>query len=282
MQKKRRPLLASFLNAINPGLGFLYLGKLRLAIGFPLLFMLVVALAAWSRIILLPTGFSLLVAFLLALWACSMVLAFILAKRAGVAELGRLQTWYGYLGFFVISSLLFSVVLDNRSKIFGYETFSLPTASMSDTLRHGDFIIADTWAFKSRDPERGEVVIFRLPGDPSIKYAKRVIGLPGDTVEIRGGRVNVNGQTLSESYVLPENNQRLSYERPGSYQLPDDAFFLMGDNRDNSLDSRFWGFVPRANLHGSVVFIWFSSGPEQGVRWDRIGLRISTENAPST
>lgn len=268
MQKRRRPILASLLNTISLGLGFLYVGNTRLAIAFPLLYILLLGLSSWSRALFMPIGFALIVGGAIFGWA------FMLARRAGVVELSRAQTWYSYLGFFVISSLVFNVALENRAKIFGYETFRFPSRSMSDTLVYGDFIIADTWAFHSRIPERGEVVVFRFPPDPSITYAKRVIGLPGDTIDIGEGKVYVNGKQLSESYVRSENNQRLSYERPGSYRVPADAFFLMGDNRDNSNDSRFWGFVPREHLHGTVTFVWFSFSPEQGIRWDRVGSYV--------
>jgi signal peptidase I len=272
MQKRRRPILASLLNATSPGLGFLYVGNLKLAIVFPMLCILLIGMSAWSRAIFTPTGFALVSGCAIVVWVFSLGWAFMLARRAGVVELSRVQTWYGYLGFFVVSSLAFNVALESRAKIFGYETFRFPSrSSMNDTLINGDFIIADTWAFQSRIPERGEVVVFRYPLDPSIKYVKRVIGLPGDTIDIRDGKVYVNGQELSESYVHSDNNQQLSYERPARYRVPAEAFFLMGDNRDNSNDSRFWGFVPRGHLHGTVVFVWFSFSPEQGVRWDRVG-----------
>lgn len=272
MQKRRRPFLAAFLNALCLGLGFLYVGRVGLAVVFPVLMLFLIAMAAWTQVLLTPVGFFLLVLALLALWLGSVVLAFLLARRAGVVPLGRAQTGYAYLGFFVASVILLSLFTAYRAKLFGYETFSIPSSSMNETLMQGDFIMANTWAFSSRTPARGEVVVFRHPVDPSILYVKRVIGLPGEVLDIGAGAVRVNGEVLAESYVKPDNNQRLAFDRPGTHSVPTDAYFLMGDNRDTSHDSRFWGAVPAENLYGSVVFIGFSFSGQDGIRWDRVGL----------
>jgi len=274
MQKRRRPLLAVLLNLLCPGLGFLYLGRVLLAVAFPVVLLLVVAIAAWSRVLITPAGFLLATVVLIGLWLWSLVVAFLWARRAGRVTLGRAQRWPVYLGFFVASTILFNLFTASRASLFGYETFSVPANSMSETLVQGDFVMANTWAFSSRTPDRGEVVVFRYPQNPSVVFAKRVIGLPGETVSIEHGAVRIDGEWLSELYVQPENNRRSGFDQPEPYRVPANAYFMMGDNRDNSYDSRLWGAVRAEDILGSVEFVGFSFALEDGVRWSRAGQRV--------
>jgi signal peptidase I len=166
------------------------------------------------------------------------------------------------------------VLVESRARLFGYETFVVPSGAMAETLLPGDRFISNTWKYAHAGPERGEVVVFLYPQDPSIKYVKRVVGLPGETVRISDGEVSVNGVRLSEPYVLPENNRGLLKPTSLEYRVPENGYFMLGDNRDNSHDSRFWGAVPRENLHGSVEFIWWSYERSRGLKKERLGLRV--------
>ena len=144
----------------------------------------------------------------------------------------------------------------------------IPSGSMERTLLVGDHLIMSRIGYDAgvpftnwhvplwRSPQRQQVVIFRPPFDAnSPDYVKRVIGLPGDIVEIKAGAVVVNGRNLDEPYL---DGPMESLEHNGPYRVPADSYFVMGDNRQNSLDSRYWGFVPRANIIGTPVIIYMS------------------------
>lgn len=206
-------------------------------------------------------------------------------------------------GFFPI---LLAVLL---LRSFLAEPFRIPSASMAPTLEVGDFILVDKYAYGLRlpvldakvlevgRPQRGDVVVFRYPPDPGQDFIKRVVGLPGDLVEYRDKGLWVNGvqvpMALDSVHVGPEDaGARVGTEAlggiehrlmvkpwvddgPGSWTVPQDQYFVMGDNRDNSRDSRAWGFVPERNLVGRAFVVWMSWRPSASMpRWDRVGLGI--------
>lgn len=179
---------------------------------------------------------------------------------------------------------------------FLVEPFKIPSGSMMPTLLVGDFILVNKFTyglrvpvlnnvfFEMKHPQRGEVMVFHFPKDPSLDYIKRVIGLPGDQIEYRNKHLSVNGKELQMrfdndySYVAPGLNQ-VSVKRykeqlgehnhdilidpaspivDGAITVPPGQYFVMGDNRDNSNDSRFWGFVPENNLVGRAFFVWWN------------------------
>ncbi|OUU79203.1 MAG: signal peptidase I [Gammaproteobacteria bacterium TMED78] len=202
------------------------------------------------------------------------------------------------------------LVLVLRSFIF--EPFRIPSGSMMPTLIRGDFIFVSKFSYGLRLPvinkkiieiglpKRGDVVVFRLPSDPKINYVKRLIGLPGDVISYDqySKRLNINGVDIPISLVgLYDNDANLEQGEEmldeklhqlllmsdrispgGSYVVPEDHYFMMGDNRDNSRDSRFEGvgFVPESNLVGKAVLIWMNWRlPSQGgPYWSRIGTSI--------
>ncbi len=188
---------------------------------------------------------------------------------------------------------ILAAVLVLRS--FVAEPFRIPSASMLPTLEVGDFILVNKYAYGLRlpvldhkllaigSPARGDVVVFRYPPDPSQDYIKRVVGLPGDVVEYRDRAVHINGQRLPQQNGrerLGAIEHRLQLQpwvpdQPGRWVVPAGHFFVMGDNRDNSRDSRVWGFVPEANLVGRAFLVWMNWRPFASMpRWDRIGQRI--------
>lgn len=188
------------------------------------------------------------------------------------------------------------IVLLFRSFLF--EPFKIPSGSMIPTLLVGDFIVVNKFAYGLRlpvvhtkfvpvaDPERGDVVVFRYPVDPKVNFIKRLVGLPGDTISYRDKRLYVNGEEVSVEmqgrYTSAEmkcttprpdairfsetlgdvRHDILIHEgsgsRDGQWTVPEGHYFMMGDNRDRSNDSREWGFVPEENLMGRAVGIWLN------------------------
>ncbi len=184
------------------------------------------------------------------------------------------------------------VVLVLRS--FVAEPFKIPSGSMLPTLTIGDYILVNKFAYGVRlpvlntkiielsEPKRGEIFVFRYPKDPSLNYIKRVIGLPGDKIEYYDKILYINGKSISQAYQnsyrigdigiaqrLTEQLGDIEHEmlimqhnpiRNDKWIVPEGHYFAMGDNRDNSNDSRFWGFVPEENLVGKAFFIFFHWG----------------------
>ncbi|MGH7540776.1 MAG: signal peptidase I [Gemmatimonadota bacterium] len=241
-------------------------------------------------------------------------------ERAGVARrtqsLGR-WLWEWTKSIF-IALLLFLFV-----RTFMVEAFQIPTASMENTLLVGDFLLVNKMVYGAEipgthlqlpgfdEPSRGEVVVFEPPPSagqaPHTNYVKRIVGVPGDTLQMRAGRLTVNGSPLDEPYVkeirragdLPSGQfawqraylVRWPRGRPytptrdtwGPIYVPDDSFFVMGDNRANSEDSRYWGYVPKEAIKGRPMIIYYSYDRRQPapwpwlteIRWDRIlhGIR---------
>jgi len=165
-----------------------------------------------------------------------------------------------------------------------FKTFQIPSGSMIPTVLPGDHVFVRMWRFGPASPERGDLVVFRSPDHPESLIFNRVVGLPGDRVEIVGKRLRINGREVREPYVAHRDPRTYgSGEGPIAIRdnlapeaVPADHFFMMGDNRDYSFDSRFYGTVPRANLlGGGEVMVYLSVDPEtREVRWSRSGLRL--------
>lgn len=215
------------------------------------------------------------------------------------------------------------IVLLLRS--FLVEPFRIPSGSMIPTLHIGDFILVNKFKYGIRLPvlntkvldmqlpQHGDVVVFRYPRNPEIDYIKRVVGVPGDKIRYFNKTLSVNGKLLNQkikgpydtecaqlpgspAFVIEETSENVTHdiiqcrdrpERPYDFTVPDGQYFVMGDNRDNSSDSRVWGFVPEANLVGNAFFIWMSidtsiNSSKEGlfgflpftVAWDRIGAKV--------
>lgn len=207
---------------------------------------------------------------------------------------------------------IFFIVLILRSFIF--EPFRIPSASMMPTLLIGDFILVNKYDyglrlpvthekfFKNNLPERGDIVVFRYPENPKIPYIKRIIGLPGDKIAYYNKTIYINDEVVEQVTIgsypaygagLPMRGSILVLEKLGEVEnnilidperdslefvtkIPDSHYFVLGDNRDNSKDSRYWGFVPEENLVGKAFIIWMNWDGESKniINYKRIGKSI--------
>lgn len=166
-----------------------------------------------------------------------------------------------------LETIVVAVLFLLFARTFVFMQSKIPTESMLDTLLVGDYILVNRFLYGAPGDEpvgwlgqrpiaRGDVVVFRFPEDPDVDFVKRIVGLPGDVVQMTRGVVSINGRPIDEPYVEPENNEAMqSY---GPVTIPPDSYFAFGDNRDNSRDSRAWGFVPRSLVKGRAFLIWFS------------------------
>jgi len=216
--------------------------------------------------------------------------------------------------FVEYSRSLFPVILAVLIlRSFLVEPFRIPSGSMMPTLLAGDFILVNKFSYGIRlpvlnskiisvgEPERGDVVVFRYPKDPSTDYIKRVIGVPGDRIAYYNKQLFINGEPavqtgmgvyegigvgVSMAGVQLRNEQLTGVDHnilidpgkgtvEGEFRVPQGEYFVMGDNRDNSNDSRYWGFVPEENLVGKAFMIWMNwDSSAGGVTWKRIGSDI--------
>lgn len=201
--------------------------------------------------------------------------------------------WREYLEALLVAGLFLGF-----TNTFVLKTFYIPSASMEDTLLVGDHLIVNRYVYgigagaaaallPARGPHRGDVVVFRSPEDPGIDLVKRLIGLPGDTVELRQKQLFVNGKEVHDGSFAMHKDSRVGSERSVStYQLfrrdnfgpvtvPAGQYFFLGDNRDHSYDSRYWGAVPRHYIKGRAFLIYWSYGGETSDgQWPGLGAKL--------
>lgn len=148
-----------------------------------------------------------------------------------------------------IETILWALVIALILRTFVVQAFWIPSRSMVPTLQVSDRVLVAKFWYHFQEPKRGQIFVFKYPVDDKRDFVKRIIGLPGETIEIRDGFVFIDNKPLSEDYVV--NRDTYSME---PLKIPPDHYFAMGDNRPNSADSRFWGFVPEENIRGPVFF----------------------------
>lgn len=195
-----------------------------------------------------------------------------------------------------IESLVIAAIIAFFVRGFIVQAFKIPSSSMEPTLLIGDHLLVnrlsyvmkvpftDSVIFSLGDPKKGDVIVFRYPMDKSKDFIKRVIATEGDILEIKNKVIYVNGKKIDDKwghyidseiipvYLSPKDNL-------GPIAVPKESYFVMGDNRDRSLDSRFWGFVKKEDLVGKAFILYFSwnsksTGPLDYIRWNRIGRLI--------
>ena len=196
-------------------------------------------------------------------------------------------------------SIVVAVILALFVRTFVVQAFKIPTGSMEPNLLVGDHLLVNKFVFAPttsgiermilpmREIRRGDVVVFKFPEEPERDFIKRVIGLPGDTVEVRSRQVTINGSPIEEPYahyLFPVSDDEAGgfdvRARYGPVTVPADHYFMMGDNRDNSQDSRYWGFLPAHYVKGRALMIYWSfesqGGAEAGALAPITGLFTGT------
>ena len=209
----------------------------------------------------------------------------------------------GFVEYF--EALFIALILALFIRSFIIQAFTIPSGSMLQTLQIGDYLLVNKFQYGVRwpyvfketnprasnwwarhtlvmgpeiisvgDPEHEDIVVFEFPKNPSQDYIKRVIGIPGDTVEIRNKIVYRNGKKLDEPYTQFIRYGYSPGDNMAPITVPENKYFVMGDNRDESFDSRFWGFVDRTAIKGKALVIYWSAEGLSSVRWNRIGSLV--------
>jgi signal peptidase I len=188
-----------------------------------------------------------------------------------------------------VEAILVAVLIALFIRTFVVQAFKIPSGSMKPTLQIGDHILVNKFIYGIKipywqdtlvpieNPHRGDIIVFKFPLDPEKDFIKRVIGVAGDIVECRDKKLYINHQPLNHDYGVHSDTDIISSNiRPrdnfGPITVPPHSLFVMGDNRDESFDSRFWGFVDLRAVNGKAFIIYWSWDKERfGVRWNRIG-----------
>lgn len=281
--KPRKPWIAGLLTFFTIGLGHLYSGKAKK--GIVLYF--------------LGQG-TILAIFLPLIWLSPNILVFLLAVVCGLGflifcildairvsrrnkltyELKKYNRWYVYVLVLAVNLLLIQPAVESAIKSNILQAYRIPSGAMKPTLQIGDHILADKYIYKKTEPKRGDIVIFPFPEDPSKDFIKRVVAVGGETIEIIDKQISINGEIIEEPFVIhTDPNIFRDKKRPrdnfGPVKVPDDSLFVMGDNRDHSYDSRFWGFVKKASVKAKAASIYWSWDKDSSsVRWNRIGSKV--------
>lgn len=284
----RKPWLAGLLSGLQPGLGQLYNGEVKKAVLLALLASVLMAYVYAGLMIYGPFSLlhNLLLVMLLALTTYVLIIrdAMRVARSLGDSyELKPFNKWYVYVLIALVAGVVGEFIGEPiKDQV---QAFKIPAGSMMPTLLIGDHILVDKSIYRNgRAPQRGDIIVFKFPEDETKDFVKRVIGLPGDTVQIRNKLVYVNGTPLDdhaysqrmdpgmiEAHINPRDNF-------GPSTVPNDSYFVLGDNRDQSLDSRFWGAVEASKIKGKATVVYWSwngqGTPGQWIRWRRIGQVI--------
>lgn len=224
------------------------------------------------------SSIAVLFATLLFVYALLPISAFRVARHSGESYVPRrYNRWYVYLVLFVVLYLGTSIVASSVRTVV--QAFKIPSGAMMPTLEIGDYVLVDKAIYRFDDPKRFDIIVFEYPEDPQKTFVMRVVALPGETVEIRSKEVMINGTVLAEPHVHFAEGKAGHIMSPrdslGPFRVPEGTYFVLGDNRDRSYDSRFWGPVRRDKIFGQLKVLYFSWSAENfDVRWRRIGMPL--------
>ena len=286
----RNPILSFFISLFVPGLGQLYNGQLKKAIVFSSVFVLIpflFSINGFNKTFLGYFTFGLTL-FLFRLFI--LIEATSTSKKLKRYKTTKANRWYSYTLF--ILSFLFLLLFYDLYKIIGVETFTTPTIANHPSMQFGDYVVADLDAYKNKKPMAGDLIVFI--GNNGGKYTFRIIGVPQDSIETKNNKLYINnkevakskyGESLIDNMKLNLYTERLTNGNEysichlnttevevlpdyGPIEVPNNNYFVLGDNRDNSFDSRAIGFIPKENIKGKIMFVLWNKN------LDRIGHKI--------
>lgn len=291
--RTRKPWFALLMSFVLPGFGQLYNGEINKALWIYLAFSLltipsVVVIALYLPSYLMLPAFILVLSALLSIWFYSMYDAWHTAKQQTHYLLKPWQVSSVYVWVFILCNVLAFPLLINYVRDHQVESFYIPSNSMQPSVQQGDVLFVDK---RYNCPnckmavQRGDIAIFTYPNDRSRYYIKRIIGLPGDEIRLQDKTVNVNGVSLTKQVTannlvqeqFADKQWQVSWQTAPNFQtvtftVPNGQVFVLGDNRNNSTDSRHFGTVALADVIGKARQIWFSKN--QQIQWSRLGTVV--------
>ena len=283
--KPRKPWLSFVLGLLFPGLGHIYGGApLRGLAAVLVLVAVIVPIASYIKG-LLSWSLPAVLASVLLMVGLALLIPLdgaVVTRRRRTEPKARWNRVWLYVVYAILIHLAMPPVARWQAEHARYRMFKVPSQSMMDTLLRGDYILADMRMDDSTPVTRGEILVFEFPPDPSKLHMKRVIGLPGETLELRAGDLYVDGERIEEPYVQSASRLEDVNKNFGPIEVPDGRYFFLGDRRNASSDSRVWGLVEHEGLRGTVFRVYFSMEEEFDVlgdlqairiRWSRIGIR---------
>lgn len=275
-----RPWLAGLLQVVTPGLGNLYSGRplhaltVQVAVqGIVLLLALALLWLPWPVNFLIPVAAAIV---------ATIFVFFDGVRSARTPQpglpLARHNRWHVYILVVAVLAVVVApgqVLVGSPTRAYVIQAFAADTRSMEPTVLLGDRVVVDKTAYALSEPKRGDIVFYRATDHPETIFMKRIVGMPGETIEIRNREVFINGKKIDEPYaqfLRPSTDGTFNGDSVASTVIPAGAYFLLGNNRDNSMDSRFMGPVQQQQLLGRAKTIYFSSDPaSHKPRWNRIG-----------
>jgi len=303
---ERKPWIALLLGIFIQPLSWVYVGRLGTGLVVYSAVYGLIAFMGWTGLIQSVAGYYVSIVLVLALALISILVPFAIAKSVRSNFTPRwYNRWYGYLLALCIVAIPSVLITPERGRFFGFESFRIPSGAMMPTLEVGDYLIVDSRPRTVTKINRGDVFVFRYPNPEhnprkeGLNYIKRVIGLPGDEVTYRGKTLYINGKEVPQTDIGPfigsgnegrrmagaEIHEEMLSEakhqilksgllipgREGTWRVLAGQYFAIGDNRDNSEDSRYWGAVPGQNVVGKASVVWMHWDTEGGFNWSRVG-----------
>ncbi|MDH3347587.1 MAG: signal peptidase I [Desulfobulbaceae bacterium] len=280
--KPRKPWLAVLLSVLTIGLGHIYVGKAKkgilLYVGQAVIFLVLIPLIIFKTniyfyFLLLLTGLGYLI-------FCAVDALKTARENKHSYELLKYNKWYLYIACYIMANMVVQPTVIHYFQENIVKAYKIPTSSMLPTIYIGDWILVNRFKYKITPPKRGDIIVFEYPQDPEIDYIKRLIAIAGDIVEIKNKKLFINNIEQTEDYAIhldPKNINSIHSPRDnyGPLTVPNNTVFVMGDNRDKSYDSRFWGFVNVGKIRGKAIsFYWSWDKDKKNVRWNRIGKSI--------
>jgi signal peptidase I len=272
--KPRRPWIAALLSLFVPGLGQLYAGEPRRAALVSLDGILLLLALLWSGLPRTFSGLLVLIVAVLALYLWAIWDAASVARRQRDYVPKPFNRWYLYLTAFVAAAFLGRGVL----ALSPVRAYNIPSGGMEPAVRIGDHVYADMTCYRSAKPARGDLALFTSPENPRVQLMKRVIGLEGEVIEIRDKAVYLDGKPLTDPWghhsdprLYSQGNaspMMIVRDNLAVQKIPPGTVFVLGDNRDNSYDSRYFGPIPLSSLQGRLLYVYWA------VDKSRIGTRL--------
>lgn len=274
--KPRKWWVAGLLSLIEPGLGQIYNGQARkgfIFLAIPLLlFPSIILCVLIDKILLFLILFIIFaVAYYIIVAADAILTARKLKPDYTLKKYNKIIVYIGVAALVLVVNTTVSSYIKNNY----VQAYKIPSTSNKPTLLVGDHILVDR-NLSAKNPDCGDIIVFKYPKDPTKDFVKRIVAIGGDVVEIYNKELLINNKAVKEDYIIHnDSNIYPTRDNFGPVTVPKNSYFVMGDNRDNSHDSRFWGFIEKSEIKGTVKNIYWSWDKKKfNARWNRIGLKV--------